>query len=126
MITQGDKRPARWTSNGRVTSERLAQNGVTIREEIERRTGRSVSIGSLYKALHRLERQGLTGVTVGEPTGVRGGRAKKYVHLRPAGRSALGESVEALLRRTTLDLALDKTVSRTRARRHLAPESAGR
>lgn len=72
--------------------------GVSIREEIERRTGRSVSIGSLYKALHRLERQGLTGVTVGEPTGVRGGRAKKYVHLRPAGRAALGESVEALLR----------------------------
>lgn len=72
--------------------------GVSIREEIERRTGRSVSIGSLYKALHRLERYGLTGVTVGEPTGVRGGRAKKYVHLRPSGQVALRESVGALMR----------------------------
>jgi DNA-binding PadR family transcriptional regulator len=72
--------------------------GVSIREEIERRTGRAVSIGSLYKALHRLERQGLTLVAVGEPTPVRGGRAKKYIGLEPAGRAALESSVESLRR----------------------------
>jgi PadR family transcriptional regulator PadR len=75
-----------------------AAYGVSIREEIERRTGRAVSIGSLYKALHRLERQGLTSVEVGDPTPVRGGRAKKYIRLEPAGRTALESSVESLRR----------------------------
>ena len=70
--------------------------GVSIREEIERRTGRSLSIGSLYKAIHRLEKQGLLKVTVGAPTGVRGGRAKKHVELEPAGRRALESSIHAL------------------------------
>ena len=70
--------------------------GVSIREEIERRTGRSLSIGSLYKAIHRLQKQGFLSVTVGAPTGVRGGRAKKLVELEPAGRAALESSIHAL------------------------------
>ena len=32
--------------------------GVTVRQEIERRTGRDVSIGALYTAFDRLERKG--------------------------------------------------------------------
>lgn len=70
--------------------------GVSIREEIRERTGRSVSVGSLYKAIHRLEERGYVSTVVGEPTAVRGGRAKKHVQLEPAGRAALEESVRAL------------------------------
>lgn len=72
--------------------------GVSIREDIETRTGRSVSVGSLYKALHRLEEQGLVASSVGEPTAIRGGRAKKHIAIEPAGRRALTSSIEAYQR----------------------------
>ena len=67
----------------------------TIREQIAERTGRSVSVGSLYKALHRLEQRGLITTEVGEPTSVRGGRAKKHVRVEPAGRAALEDAIAA-------------------------------
>ena len=70
--------------------------GVSIREEIRSRTGRSVSIGSLYKAIHRLESRGYVKTSVGDPTAVRGGRAKKHVSVEAAGLAALKESVRAL------------------------------
>ena len=72
--------------------------GVTIRDEIEERTGRSVSVGSLYKALHRLEERGLVSTSVGEPTSVRGGRAKKHVKVEAAGHRALQDSMRAYAR----------------------------
>ena len=72
--------------------------GVSIREDIKERTGRSVSIGSLYKAIHRLERRGYVSTTTGEPTSVRGGRAKKLVRVEAAGRTAFEDSVRSLVR----------------------------
>ena len=72
--------------------------GVSIKDEIAKRTERSVSIGSLYKALHRLEHRGLIASYAGEPTAVRGGRAKKHFTIEPEGRRALEASVGALLR----------------------------
>lgn len=70
--------------------------GVSIREEIEHRTGRSLSVGSLYKALHRLEKRGLVSTRVGKPTAVRGGRAKKHIRLEPAGQAALSASIRSI------------------------------
>ena len=70
--------------------------GSTIREEIETRTGRSIAIGALYTALERLERKGYVRSTLSDPTPQRGGRAKRYFHLRPAGAAALRRSREAL------------------------------
>ena len=70
--------------------------GVSIREEIERRTGRSLSVGSLYKAIHRLEKRGFVSTHVGKPTAVRGGRAKKHVRLEPTGHAALASSVQSI------------------------------
>lgn len=72
--------------------------GVSIREEIQERAGRSVSVGSLYKALHRLEKRGLVSTCIGEPTGVRGGRAKKHVRVEPDGRLALETSIASYQR----------------------------
>ncbi len=70
--------------------------GVSIRDDIAARTGREVSIGSLYRALRRLEERGLVETWVGEPTSVRGGRAKKHFRVLPAGRDALEASLRSL------------------------------
>ncbi len=70
--------------------------GVSIRDEIRERTGRTVSVGSLYKAIHRMEDRGYVSTYVGEPTGVRGGRAKKHVKVENAGREALNDALRAL------------------------------
>jgi PadR family transcriptional regulator PadR len=52
--------------------------GVPISQEIRKRSGRDVSIGTIYAALERLERKGFVSSELGEPTAERGGRAKKY------------------------------------------------
>jgi len=70
--------------------------GVSIRNEISSRTGRDVNIGAVYATLDRLEAKGLTSSSIGEPTAERGGRAKRYFQLTPAGASALNESCRAL------------------------------
>jgi DNA-binding PadR family transcriptional regulator len=72
--------------------------GSPIRREIEERTGRAVAIGALYTALDRLERKGYVDSSLSDPTPQRGGRAKRYFRLRPAGASALRRSREALTR----------------------------
>jgi PadR family transcriptional regulator, regulatory protein PadR len=72
--------------------------GSTIRREIEERTARSIAIGALYTALDRLERKGFVSSSLSDPTPQRGGRAKRYFLLRPAGAAALRRSREALTR----------------------------
>jgi DNA-binding PadR family transcriptional regulator len=74
--------------------------GVPIREEIEARTGREVSLGSVYKTLERLELKGLVASTIGEPTPERGGRRKKFYRLEARGSRALKQSLGALRRMT--------------------------
>ena len=66
---------------------RLGDNayGVPISEELEKRTGRDVAIGSVYAALERLEDKGFVTSELGEPTAERGGRAKKYFHVTARG-----------------------------------------
>lgn len=70
--------------------------GVTVREDIERRTGRSVSVGALYTAFDRLERKGYLRSTISDPTPQRGGRAKRYVQVTPTGLAALRRSRDVL------------------------------
>jgi PadR family transcriptional regulator, regulatory protein PadR len=70
--------------------------GSPIRREIEERTGRAIAIGALYTALDRLERKGYVASTMSDPTPLRGGRAKRYFTLRPAGAAALKRSRDAL------------------------------
>ena len=68
--------------------------GMTIRLEIEERTGRPVSIGAVYTTLRRLQRKGFVSSQLGEPSPSRGGRAKKYFTLEPDGFEALQRSRE--------------------------------
>lgn len=70
--------------------------GMAILDEIQSRTGTEAAVASVYAALDRLERRGLVSSSVGAPTPERGGRAKRYFALEPAGRYALHRSRSAL------------------------------
>jgi PadR family transcriptional regulator, regulatory protein PadR len=70
--------------------------GVTVREEIEKRADREVSIGAVYATLDRLESKGLVTSRVGEPTASRGGRAKRHFQITKRGVTALNRTHEAL------------------------------
>jgi PadR family transcriptional regulator len=72
--------------------------GVTIRREIEARTGRTVAIGAVYATLARLEEKGLVRFRVSDPQPVQGGRARKYFSLTGAGTRALRHSTAMLAR----------------------------
>jgi DNA-binding PadR family transcriptional regulator len=65
--------------------------GVSIRENIEERTARTVSIGAIYTTLGRLEGRGLVRSRTEEPRG-RTGRPRKYYHLSREGARDLRES----------------------------------
>jgi PadR family transcriptional regulator, regulatory protein PadR len=81
-----------------------AAYGVAVHEQIERRTGRDVALGAVYKTLARLEAKGLVGAYTGEPTAERGGRRKRHYAILPAGRVALSRSI-TLIRRMSAGLA---------------------
>ena len=70
--------------------------GVPIGREIETTTGRAVQLPAIYAALDRLERQGLVASRLGEATAQRGGRAKKYFSLTPAGMGSVRDTRKAL------------------------------
>lgn len=70
--------------------------GVPIVDEIERRTGREVTRAAVYITLRRLEQKGLVTSWMGEPTGERGGKARRCVKLTPAGLRTLKESRDFL------------------------------
>lgn len=59
--------------------------GASVRDEIEARTGREVAQGAVYVTLVRLEKKGLLHSTLSDPTPVRGGKAKRYFKITPAG-----------------------------------------
>jgi PadR family transcriptional regulator PadR len=65
--------------------------GVPIRQALEEATGRSVTIGSLYTTLGRLEGKGLVQSRIGEATAERGGRAKRYYQVKSSAKSTLRE-----------------------------------
>jgi len=73
-------------------------HGVAVVEELERRTGRSVSPGALYTALERMERKGLVESWVGDSTPERGGRRRRCYRILPAGARVLRDAYTALRR----------------------------
>jgi PadR family transcriptional regulator PadR len=77
---------------------RLGTNayGMTMRREIEKRAGRTTSIGALYSTLDRLEQKGLIKSELGEATPERGGRAKRFFSVNPSGKQALKKSLSEI------------------------------
>lgn len=89
---------------------RLGSNayGVTVRREIEQRTGRNLSIGAVYATLERLQSKGFVTSHVGEPTAERGGRAKRFFRAQPKGMRALRRSQDAVQKmKSGLDLDME-------------------
>lgn len=72
--------------------------GVTIRAEIENRSGRSVSMAAVYSALDRLERRGFAESWLSNPTPERGGRAKKHFRITRIGAAELRSARGAMAR----------------------------
>jgi DNA-binding PadR family transcriptional regulator len=66
--------------------------GVSIADEIERRTGRPISFGAVYATLDRLQKKGLISSELGEPTPERGGKPKRLYQIRAPGERALREA----------------------------------
>ncbi len=63
--------------------------GVSIRAEIASCTGREPTPGSIYTTLDRLENKGLVRSRLGDPTPLRGGRAKRYFSVTRSGVEAV-------------------------------------
>src|SRR6266567_9361280 len=70
--------------------------GVTVRQEIEFRTSREVSIGAVYATLDRLDRKGYVKSHRGDPTPERGGRSKRFFRVTPKGLAAVNRTHHAL------------------------------
>ncbi|WP_040005580.1 PadR family transcriptional regulator [Fibrisoma limi] len=63
--------------------------GVTVTQEIERKTGRSVGFSTVHTTLQRLEEKGFLSSQMGGATAERGGRRKRFFTVTAAGRKAL-------------------------------------
>jgi PadR family transcriptional regulator PadR len=70
--------------------------GVTVRQEIEFRTNREVSIGAVYATLNRLETKGYVRSRRGDPTPERGGRSKRFFRVTAKGVAAVNRTQRAL------------------------------
>ncbi len=70
--------------------------GVTVRQEIELRTKREVSIGAVYATLDRLEKKGYVKSRHSDPTPERGGRSKRFFRVTAQGVTAVNQIQRAL------------------------------
>ena len=66
--------------------------GVAIKNEIETRLSRNVSMGAMHTALVRLEDKGYIKSLDGEGTEERAGRPKKYFQITALGKKAMAYS----------------------------------
>jgi DNA-binding PadR family transcriptional regulator len=69
---------------------------VSIRDAIEARTRRKVSRPGVFITLERLERKGFVSSRYGDPTPVRGGRAKRFFRATPRGIAAAKDALHLM------------------------------
>lgn len=62
---------------------------VAIQRELNRQTGRKVTISSVHAAVYRLEEKGLLKSRMGEMSNTRGGKRKRLFTISQSGRIAL-------------------------------------
>lgn len=74
--------------------------GVSIRREIDQRTGRDASLGAIYATLERLEAKGYVKSHLGSATPERGGRPKRFFRITAEGMTAVNRAHRALLSMT--------------------------
>ena len=80
---------------------------VSIRDAIEERTRRTVSRPAVFITLERLERNGFVTSRYGDPTPVRGGRAKRFFCATPGGVAAAKEALHLM---QSMTAGLDKVL----------------
>lgn len=84
--------------------------GMTVRRELQKTARRSVTIGSVYGTLERLEEKGLVASWRGEPEAVQGGRSRRYFRLLPRGKRALASARDMMGRMWEgVDIAVDRS-----------------
>ena len=71
---------------------------VAVHEDLETRTKQSVSLGAVYITLDRLVRKGWLQSRLGEPSAVRGGRAKRYYTVTRRGLTLLRDECGTMQR----------------------------
>lgn len=71
--------------------------GVTVQDELGKRTTRRVASGAIYMTLDRLEKKGLLVSRLTEPSAERGGRAKRCYKVTKPALAALKHSRRALI-----------------------------
>jgi DNA-binding PadR family transcriptional regulator len=72
--------------------------GAVVCGEIEKRSGRDVSVSSVHTTLERLEQKGLVKSRIGDPTPQRGGKRKRHYEVAPLGLKALQASYGSIKR----------------------------
>lgn len=80
---------------------------VAIKDEIEARMKRTVSMGAMHTALNRLEEKGYLRAFDGEPNEDRAGRPKRYFEITAMGKKAMLYTKES---RDQLWRAIPKTI----------------
>jgi PadR family transcriptional regulator PadR len=76
----------------------LEAYAVSVLDELDRRIRRSVSRGTLYKTLERMETKGLLGWTLAEATPERGGHPRRRFRVTAHGVTALQNSRDSLFK----------------------------
>lgn len=66
--------------------------GVSIKDELEKRLQRKVSVGALQSALRRMEEKGYLDSKFGEAANARGGKRKRYFTITAYGKAALAHA----------------------------------
>ena len=72
--------------------------GVAVKDAIEEKTKRKVSVGALHSALKRMEKKGYLQSRVGEKNELRGGKPKRYYTITAYGKQALKHSKDLRLK----------------------------
>ena len=80
---------------------------VSIKDELEERLSRTVSMGALHTALKRMEEKGFLKSFAGEATEDRAGRPKRYFEITALGKKAIQHTKDT---RDDLWKAIPKTV----------------
>lgn len=65
--------------------------GVSVKEDIEKRASRSISIGALHSTITRLEEKGFISSRLGGATKERGGRKKRFFTLTLEGKQGVAK-----------------------------------
>lgn len=90
----GSERPTDTEQQLLLATWRLGEGayGVSIRDELRKRTGRRIAVGAVYSTMIRLEKRGWVRSRLSDPTPVRGGKAKRLFRVTPAGKQALEDA----------------------------------